>query len=95
MAKETVETLCQKAQQALSAGNNELARQVYLQALGLTTQAKQGAFFTAAVRRAHVTVDPRYGRWNPNQGVCPPTGCNSGASAASTADTSPRYGALP
>jgi hypothetical protein len=53
----------------------------YLQALGLTTQAKQSAFFTAAVRRADVTVDPRYGRWNPNQGVCPPTGCSSSATA--------------
>jgi hypothetical protein len=53
----------------------------YLQALGLTTQVKQRAFFTAALRRADISVDPRYGRWNPRQGLCPPTGCSSGATA--------------
>jgi tetratricopeptide (TPR) repeat protein len=35
MAKETVEALCKKAQQAVSQGKNEEARQFYLQALGL------------------------------------------------------------
>jgi tetratricopeptide (TPR) repeat protein len=35
MAKETVETLCFSAQQAVSQGKNEEARQLYLQALGL------------------------------------------------------------
>jgi hypothetical protein len=47
----------------------------YVSALGLDTSAKQSAFFQAALRRSNITVDPRYGRWNPAQGVCPPTGC--------------------
>jgi hypothetical protein len=51
----------------------------YANALGLTTQQKQAAFFQPAVRRADVTIDPRYGRWNPAVGVCPPTGCASTA----------------
>lgn len=37
MAKETVQTLCQKAQAALAQGDNEVARQLYQQALGLRT----------------------------------------------------------
>jgi hypothetical protein len=47
----------------------------YANALGLTTQEAQAAFFQPAVRKAKVTIDPRYGRWNPAVGVCPPTGC--------------------
>ena len=35
MAKETIETLCKRAQQAVSQGKNEEARQLYLQALGV------------------------------------------------------------
>lgn len=35
MAGETVESLCQKARQAVAQGNTDLARQLYLQALGL------------------------------------------------------------
>jgi hypothetical protein len=35
MAKESIETLCQKAQKAVAEGQNEQARQFYLQALGL------------------------------------------------------------
>jgi tetratricopeptide (TPR) repeat protein len=35
MGKETVESLCQKAQKAVQQGNNEQARQFFLQALGL------------------------------------------------------------
>jgi tetratricopeptide (TPR) repeat protein len=35
MARETVESLCQKAQRALAQGNNEQARQLYLEALGM------------------------------------------------------------
>ena len=27
------------------------------------------------VAKADVRVNPRYGRWNPRFGVCPPTGC--------------------
>jgi tetratricopeptide (TPR) repeat protein len=37
MAKETVENLCQKAQQAISQGKNDQARQFYQQALGLSS----------------------------------------------------------
>jgi hypothetical protein len=51
----------------------------YPAALGLDTQAKVTAFFTAAVRRADIAIDPRYGSWNPRQGVCAPTGCASAA----------------
>jgi tetratricopeptide (TPR) repeat protein len=49
MAKETVETLCQKAQRALGEGNNELARQVYLQALGLRSDAPDVHYGLATV----------------------------------------------
>src|SRR5438128_4118671 len=35
VARETVESLCQKAQQAVAQGQNEQARQTYLQALAL------------------------------------------------------------
>jgi len=49
----------------------------YPVALGLDTQEKVSAFFTAAVRKADIAIDPRYGFWNPRQGVCPPTGCAS------------------
>ncbi len=49
MAKETVETLCQKAQRALSEGNNEAARQVYLQALGLRSDAPDVHYGLATV----------------------------------------------
>jgi tetratricopeptide (TPR) repeat protein len=49
MAKETVETLCQKAQRALSEGNNDLARQVYLQALGLRSDAPDVHYGLATV----------------------------------------------
>jgi hypothetical protein len=48
---------------------------LYQKALGLDTEAKASAFLTAALRKADVSVDPRYGSWNPRQGVCPPTGC--------------------
>src|SRR5438128_956085 len=38
MAKENVEHLCQKAHQAIAQGKNDLARQYYQQALGLSSQ---------------------------------------------------------
>jgi|tagenome__1003787_1003787.scaffolds.fasta_scaffold20540855_2 hypothetical protein len=47
-------------------------------ALGLD-QTGFSALLGRAFRRADVTVDPRYGRWNPRQGVCPTTGCASSA----------------
>lgn len=50
-------------------------------ALGLDTQEKVTAFFTAAVRKADIAIDPRYGSWNPKQGVCAPTGCASSTAA--------------
>jgi hypothetical protein len=49
----------------------------YPVALGLDTQAKISAFLAAALRKAEISVDPRYGFWNPRQGVCAPTGCAS------------------
>ncbi|MCC6417223.1 MAG: tetratricopeptide repeat protein [Gemmataceae bacterium] len=39
MAKETVESLSQKAQRAITAGENETARRLYLQALGLRSDS--------------------------------------------------------
>ena len=53
----------------------------YPVALGLDTQAKVTAFVTAAVRKADIAIDPRYGFWNPRQGVCAPSGCASASSA--------------
>jgi hypothetical protein len=47
----------------------------YPVALGLDTQDKVNAFFTAAVRKADIAIDPRYGFWSPRQGVCAPSGC--------------------
>lgn len=47
----------------------------YPVALGLGTQAKISAFFTAALRKSDIAIDPRYGTWNPKKGVCAPTGC--------------------
>jgi hypothetical protein len=56
-----------------------LENYAYPVALGLDTQAKVTAFFTAAVRKADIAIDPRYGFWSPRNGVCPPTGCTSSA----------------
>jgi hypothetical protein len=47
----------------------------YQAALKLDTNAKLSAFLAKAFRTADVTIDPRYGTWNPRQGVCPPSGC--------------------
>jgi hypothetical protein len=49
----------------------------YANALGLTDQDALNAFVTRQVGRADVYVNPRYGRWNPRFGVCPPTGCSA------------------
>lgn len=53
----------------------------YPVALGLDTPEKVAAFFTAAVRKSDIAIDPRYGSWNPKQGVCPPIGCASATAA--------------
>ncbi len=50
-----------------------------VQAMGLTTQAKQQAFFTKALRGADIYVNPRYGSWRGRHGVCPPSGCPVGS----------------
>jgi tetratricopeptide (TPR) repeat protein len=49
MAKESVETLCQKAQRAIQEANNELARQLYLQALGLKSDSPDVHYGLATV----------------------------------------------
>ena len=49
MAKETVEGLCQKAQRAVAEGDNETARQLYLQALGLKSDAPDVHYGLATV----------------------------------------------
>jgi len=49
MAKETVEGLCQKAQNAVAQGDNETARQLYLQALGLKSDAPDVHYGLATV----------------------------------------------
>jgi tetratricopeptide (TPR) repeat protein len=49
MAKETVESLCQKAQRAVAEGENETARQLYLQALGLKSDAPDVHYGLATV----------------------------------------------
>ncbi len=48
----------------------------YLTALNVPSSSL-GSFIAAAVKRSDINVDPRYGFWNPRQGVCPPTGCAS------------------
>ena len=52
-------------------------------ALGFTDSAALNSFLTPRIRRADVYVNPRYGRWSPRFGVCPPTGCASIASQSS------------
>src|SRR5262249_48137973 len=49
MAKENVESLCQKAQQAIAQGDNEKARQFYLQALGLKSDSPDVHYGLATV----------------------------------------------
>jgi len=49
MAKESVESLCQKAQQAVARGENDAARQLYLQALGLKADAPDVHYGLATV----------------------------------------------
>jgi tetratricopeptide (TPR) repeat protein len=49
MAKETIEGLCQKAQRAVAQGENETARQLYLQALGLKSDAPDVHYGLATV----------------------------------------------
>jgi len=51
-------------------------------ALGLDTDAKVSAFLSRAVRKADIYVNPRYGRWSPKFGVCPPTGCVTAGAAS-------------
>lgn len=49
MAGESVESLCQKARQAVAQGNHELARQQYLQALGLKSDSPDVHYGLATV----------------------------------------------
>src|SRR5881392_837129 len=49
MAKENVETLCQKAQMAVAQGEYEAARQQYLQALGLKSDSPDVHYGLATV----------------------------------------------
>jgi hypothetical protein len=63
----------------------ELQREIYahIHALGLTSDAKVSAFLARAIRNADIYVNPRYGRWSPKFGVCPPTGCVAASSGSS------------
>jgi tetratricopeptide (TPR) repeat protein len=49
MAAESIDSLCQKARQAVAQGNNELARQLYLQALGLKSDSPDVHYGLATV----------------------------------------------
>jgi tetratricopeptide (TPR) repeat protein len=49
MTRETVESLCQKAQRAIADGNNEQARQLYLQALGMRSDVPNVHYGLATV----------------------------------------------
>jgi SurA-like N-terminal domain len=49
---------------------------VYLAALDVSS-SDLGSFLSGVAKRSDISVDPRYGFWNPRQGVCPPTGCAS------------------
>jgi hypothetical protein len=73
--------------QALSAGDvtvNQLPGDVrtvlvdlfaYRVALRLNSQQQYETFASRALRRAHVTIDSKYGTWHGTRGVCPPAGC--------------------
>jgi hypothetical protein len=52
-------------------------------ALGFTDSDALNAFLVKQFRRADIYVNPRYGRWSPRFGVCPPTGCASIANQSS------------
>jgi tetratricopeptide (TPR) repeat protein len=49
MTRESVDSLCQKAQRALAQGNNEQARQFYLQALGMRSDVPNVHYGLATV----------------------------------------------
>ena len=49
MVSESIESLCQKARQAVAQGSYEQARQVYLQALGLRSDAPDVHYGLATV----------------------------------------------
>ena len=49
MAKESVESLCQRAQQAVAQGDNDAARKLYMQALSLKTDAPDVHYGLATV----------------------------------------------
>jgi tetratricopeptide (TPR) repeat protein len=49
MARESIESLCQRAQRAVAQGENETARQLYLQALGLKSDAPDVHYGLATV----------------------------------------------
>ena len=49
MAKETVETLCQKAQQAITEGDHDLARTFFQQAIGLRSDNPDAHYGMATV----------------------------------------------
>src|SRR5207302_3477670 len=49
MAKESIDTLCQKAQRAIAEGDYDQARQLYLQALGLRSDAPDVHYGLATV----------------------------------------------
>jgi tetratricopeptide (TPR) repeat protein len=49
MAKESVESLCQRAQQAVAQGDNDTARRIYLQALSLKSDAPDVHYGMATV----------------------------------------------
>jgi tetratricopeptide (TPR) repeat protein len=49
MASESIESLCQKARQAVAQGNYEQARQIYLQGLGLRSDAPEVHYGMATV----------------------------------------------
>src|ERR1700756_2532915 len=49
MASESIESLCHKARQAVAQGNYEQARQIYLQALGLRSDAPDVHYGLATV----------------------------------------------
>ena len=49
MARESIETLCNKARRAVAQGDNDQARQLYLQALGLKKDAPDVHYGLATV----------------------------------------------
>jgi hypothetical protein len=68
--------------------NMSIELYAHLAALGLSSTTQVNTFLNRAIKRADIYVNPRYGTWNPNVGVCPPTGCATTSSGSGSSSGS-------